>query len=240
MVSDGVKKINQIEPFTYKDLSVEYLRKALEGSLNRLQIDAIPLYLIHWPDGGYEIEPIIEELVKQKEKGKILNFGLSNFSLSDIEAHALPKIDAICNSYNMLNTKSNKVILDVGKNLNKSIFIYGTLAQGLLTGKYKNNYRFDRTDRRSRLDHFKNLDNTDLQDILNKINEIGIKINNTPAQVVHKWVMAKKVANSSILGISNPVQLKELLDVSNTCLEESFTKELDILSNKYVNNPLNK
>ena len=90
------------------------------------------------------------------------------------------------------------------------------------------------------LDHFKNLDNTDLQNILNKINEIGIKINNTPAQVVHKWVMAKKIANSSILGISNPVQLKELLDVSNTCLEESFTKELDILSNKYVNNPLNK
>ena len=41
-------------------------------------------------------------------------------------------------------------------------------------------------------------------------------------------------------GYFQSVQLKELLDVSNTCLEESFTKELDILSNKYVNNPLNK
>ena len=224
---------------TYKDLSVEYLRKALEGSLSRLQIDAIPLYLVHWPDINYELEPIIEEMIKQKEKGKILNFGLSNFSLSNITSNALSKIDAICNSYNMLDTKSNKHILDEGKKLNKSIFVYGTLAQGLLTGKFKNNYVFDMTDRRSRLEHFKNLNNNDLQDIINKISEIGMKINNTPAQVVHKWVMTKQVANSSILGISNLTQLKELLDVSNSSLEESFIKDLDYLSNKYINNILN-
>ena len=45
---DGTKNKSR-RALTYKDLSVEYLRKELEGSLSRLQIDAIPLYLVHWP-----------------------------------------------------------------------------------------------------------------------------------------------------------------------------------------------
>ncbi len=234
-----IKKNKLDRAITYKDLSVEYLRKALEDSLTRLQIDSIPLYLIHWPDINYDIELIIEEMIKQKEKGKILNFGISNFNLSNISLDALSKIDAICNSYNLLDTRSNEDILKKGKELNKSIFVYGTLAQGLLTGKYNNNSVFDETDRRSRLDHFQKLNNSNLLQIVNKIGEIGKKTNNTPAQVVHKWVMTKKVANSSILGISNLKQLNELIDASNSYLEQSFIKDLDNLSNEYINNSVN-
>ena len=51
--------------------------------------------------------------------------------------------------------------------------------------------------------------------------------------------MTKKVANSSILGISNLKQLNELIDASNSYLEQSFIKDLDNLSNEYINNSIN-
>ena len=220
---------------TYKDLSVNYLREALEGSLKRLKIDAIPLYLVHWPDNRYDIDQIISELKSQKEKGKIINFGLSNFSLKDISLNSLNEIDAICNSFNLLDQNSNKNILIEGHKLNKSIFVYGTLAQGLLTGKYSKDSHFEADDRRSRLDHFKKNYDHNLEKIIKKILEISKNNKESAAQVVHKWIVSKKIADSSIIGISNVSQLEELMKVSDSKLQDKYIEELDYLGNQYIN-----
>ncbi len=219
---------------TYKDLSINYMIEALENSLRRLRIGAIPLYLIHWPDSQFEIEPVIDAMKKQKEKGKIINFGISNFTLKDIPSNLLNEIDAICNSFNLLDPISSKEILSKGKKLDKSIFIYGTLAQGLLTGNYRLDTNFTSNDRRSRLPHFQSKNNKTLVAIINKIIEIG-KINReSSAQVVHKWIVSKNISDSSIMGFSNIRQLNELISANKTKLDSNFIEELDYLSNKYI------
>ena len=78
------KSVNYLRAKTYIDLSPEYLVTALENSLRRLQIEAIPLYMVHWPDPDFDLKGTFEVLEKMRCEGKILNYGVSNFGKSEI------------------------------------------------------------------------------------------------------------------------------------------------------------
>ncbi|MEO6964869.1 MAG: aldo/keto reductase, partial [Acidobacteriaceae bacterium] len=61
------------------------LRRELEASLRRLQVDTIDLYQIHWPKPEQDIEEGWETLAKFKEEGKVRHIGVSNFSIPQME-----------------------------------------------------------------------------------------------------------------------------------------------------------
>ena len=70
---------------TFYDNSPEWIRKALEGSLERLSTDYIDLYQIHYRDQVTPISAVVETLEQMKEKGYIRYYGLSNIHQSDLE-----------------------------------------------------------------------------------------------------------------------------------------------------------
>ncbi|HEX4667708.1 MAG TPA: aldo/keto reductase [Chthoniobacterales bacterium] len=61
------------------------LRKACKRSLGRLRLDAIDLYLLHWPSGDTPIAETVEAFEKLRAAGKIHHWGVSNFDLADME-----------------------------------------------------------------------------------------------------------------------------------------------------------
>jgi diketogulonate reductase-like aldo/keto reductase len=68
---------------------------ACEKSLKRMKVEHIDLYLLHWR-GGVPLAETLEGLMALKQAGKIHEYGVSNFDLSDMkEADALPGGDAI-------------------------------------------------------------------------------------------------------------------------------------------------
>ncbi|MBD3255571.1 MAG: aldo/keto reductase [Candidatus Lokiarchaeota archaeon] len=113
LVGDVVKDYNREELFiTTKILPSHRTKKsmmaAMESSLNRLGLEFVDLYLIHWLEEDSSLKEIITFLESMVEEGKARYIGVSNFSLDEVKAakKILKNQDIITNQIE-LNVKKN-------------------------------------------------------------------------------------------------------------------------------------
>lgn len=66
------------------DFSKAYILKQVEGSLTRLNVDALDLFLLHRPDYLFNPQAVAETFEQLKRQGKVKHFGVSNFSPSQL------------------------------------------------------------------------------------------------------------------------------------------------------------
>jgi aryl-alcohol dehydrogenase-like predicted oxidoreductase len=124
--------------------SRDYIRKAIEGSLQRLRTDYIDLYQYHTPD---KVTPFAEtfgaldELVRE---GKVRHIGHSNLSAAQVEEvdalareHGWSRLVSAQNRYSLLRREAEEDLLPVCDRLGLGVLPYFPLASGLLTGKYR-------------------------------------------------------------------------------------------------------
>jgi pyridoxine 4-dehydrogenase len=91
----------------------EHLREALEGSLQRLRLDQIPLYQFHRPDPKVPLADSIGALAELKAAGKIRHIGVSNFDEAQLrEAQAITPVVSVQNRYNV-GDRSSQAIADL-------------------------------------------------------------------------------------------------------------------------------
>ena len=89
----------------------EHLIEACEGSLQRLELEQIPLYQFHRPDPAVPLEDSIGALVTLKEQGKIRHIGLSNVTEDQVRlAQQLTPIVSIQNRYNVDDRRSESLV----------------------------------------------------------------------------------------------------------------------------------
>ncbi len=138
------------------DNSEAHMRRALEASLRRLRLDAIPVYLVHKPDPETPLEETIETLNEFKREGKIRYFGVSNFSAGQIAAaSALGPVALAQMEYSLLNRGAEAEALPRCAALGVGAMAYGVLGFGILSGKYGVASSFEKSDRRERLPAFR-------------------------------------------------------------------------------------
>ena len=143
--------VRRIDGKTVYDNSPKYMRSALEESLKRLNTDYIDVYVIHYRDNT-PIEEVVEGLKTLQQEGKIRYFGLSNIKKDGLE-ELLPYKNLFVNcqdEYSLACREHEEDLLTVVKELNLTPLTWGSLGQGILTGKYDINTVFDSNDRRSR------------------------------------------------------------------------------------------
>jgi aryl-alcohol dehydrogenase-like predicted oxidoreductase len=119
----------------------DYVRRALDASLERLATDRIDLYQIHRPDPATPIGDTLQALGEAVKAGKVREIGCSNFSAAQItEAHesgADVRFVSVQNHYNLLNRGDEAEVLPLCEELGMAYLPYFPLASGLLTGKYR-------------------------------------------------------------------------------------------------------
>lgn len=123
---------------TFYDNSSSWIKKAVEGSLRRLGTDYIDLYQIHYRDGKTPIGEVIETLEEMKKKGYIRYYGLSNIHEDDIE-EIKPfrgKFVSFQDEYSLACRKNESDMKSIAQDLEMTILTWGSLGQGILTGKY--------------------------------------------------------------------------------------------------------
>ena len=136
---------------TFYDNTPSWIEKALDASLKRLEVEYIDLYQIHYLDGKTPFNDIIEILEEKREKGKIRYYGISNISLKDICDYSMPKaMISFQNEYSLTNRSFEKEIVKISKEKGLGFFSWGSLGQGILSGKYSATTKFLKNDRRSR------------------------------------------------------------------------------------------
>lgn len=136
---------------TIYDNSPDYIRKALEATLRRLGTDYVDIYTIHYRDKETPIEAVVDALRTLKEEGKIRYFGLSNIHedrMTEIEPY---RSEFVCcqNEFSLACRKNEVELEKIDKELGITPLTWGSLGQGILTGKYDKTTTFSLNDRRS-------------------------------------------------------------------------------------------
>jgi aryl-alcohol dehydrogenase-like predicted oxidoreductase len=193
--------------------SPEYMRKALEASLRRLNTDYIDLYQFHyWGYPAEEAGPVRDALEEAVEEGKIRGYGWSTDKLDSVEVFAEgPNCIAVQQRLNVLAGSDELLAFCEANNLasvNRS-----PLAMGLLTGKFKKTTEFPANDLRSETNWFGGFDNGNPDPIwlekLDAIRDILASKRRTLAQGALAWIWARSNNTIPIPGFKSVEQVEE-------------------------------
>jgi aryl-alcohol dehydrogenase-like predicted oxidoreductase len=118
--------------------SPDYVRRAIDASLERLRTDYVDLYYYHRPDGVTPIAETVAALTELVEEGKVRHIGVSNVDASQLEEAArTARVAAVQNEYSLLHREPERDVLPLCRELGIGFVPYFPLASGLLTGKYR-------------------------------------------------------------------------------------------------------
>lgn len=134
------------------DNSPAYIEKALEKSLKNLNTDYVDIYVIHYRDGKTPIEDVIGKMEDLRKQGKIRYFGLSNYHKDDIMELMPYRGKFVCcqDEYSLACRKNEQDLISLRDGYGVTPLTWGSLGQGILTGKYNKESNFAANDRRSR------------------------------------------------------------------------------------------
>ena len=138
---------------TLYDNSKSYIISACEASLKRLCTDYIDIYTVHYRDGKTPLGDVVNTLEQLRREGKIRYFALSNINEKDeLElAECKGRFVTFQNEYSLACRKNEKDMFRFRDEFDLTPLTWGSLGQGILTGKYdESNVDFEANDRRSR------------------------------------------------------------------------------------------
>lgn len=196
----------------FRDVSPAWARIAVEGSLRRLRLERIPLYYMHWPDGETCIEDVVGVLADLRAEGKIGAIGLSNVTADEVvRATRVATISAVQVQYSLVDRFEAESLLQTTRRLSIPLVTWGSLAQGLLTGKYDERSEFPPADRRSRYENFQQPKLARNMHVVRKLREVAAATGATPGQVAIRWLLDRPGIGSVLFGAKNISQVVENL-----------------------------
>lgn len=220
---------------TFYDNTPQWIEKALEGSLKRLGTDYIDLYQVHYRDGKTAMEDVVETLEKLKQEGYIRSYGLSNIHKEDME-EIIPfagKFVSFQDEYSLACRKNEADLLEISEKLQMTPLTWGSLGQGILTGKYtKENVCFESNDRRSR-EIYVNFHGEKLLknlEIVECMKEIAEKYEKSVAAVAIRYILDYIPDSVVLCGAKRPSQMLSNAEGCGWLLKKEDVEKLDGIS----------
>jgi len=174
------------------DGSPAYVKRALEGSLQRLGADYVDLYYQHRVDPNTEIEETVGGMAELVEEGKVRHLGLSEAAPDTIRrAHAVHPITALQTEYSLWTRDVEAEILPLCRELGIGFVPYSPLGRGFLAHRFSSPDEIDEGDFRRSNPRFQGANWEANQRIVGKVEEIAEEKGITPAQLALAWVLAQ-------------------------------------------------
>lgn len=201
------------EPGAYKRTvngHPEYVRKAAEASLRRLNREVIDLYYIHRVDITVPIEETIGAMSDLVKQGKVRYIGISESSASTIrKAHAVHPLAAVQTEYSLWTRHVEKEVLPTLRKLGIGFVAYSPLGRGFLTGKLNRSVIEQEGDFRNYLPRMQGENYDHNFELVRKIEMMAERKGITGAQLVLGWVLSK---GEDIIPIPGTRQIKYLVE----------------------------
>ncbi len=210
------------------DSRPETIRRAVEGSLRRLQTDHIDLYYQHRTDPKVEPETVASVMADLIKEGKILHWGLSEASAEYLRrAHSVCPVTAIQNRYSMM-ARRNESLFPVLEELGIGFVAFSPLANGLLSRYYAENDRFDAAnDYRASMPQFQKESFGQNKALFALLDELAERKHATPAQISLAWMMCKKPWIVPIPGTRKLCRLKENIGAADIRFSAEEIRDMD-------------
>jgi len=235
--------------FTYYDFSTEYILKAADESLRRMQTDYMDYYLLHRPDALFEPEEVAEAFDKLKQSGKVLRFGVSNMNKSQLEnlmyhvrqpielnqlqfspAHTLLIDSAIMtNRVESLSLDHDQGVLNFCRAKNCTIQAWSPFRAA------KSEFSGGLIDRFARkIETRSYLNNEEFPMLNDTLNMIGDRYSVSAGAIVIAWILRHPADMQVVLGSSNTSRIRDALDGLNVTLTREEWYEIYLSAGNIV------
>jgi aryl-alcohol dehydrogenase-like predicted oxidoreductase len=211
-------------------LKRDSIRREVEDSLRRLQVDVIDLYQIHWPNPEKDIEEGWSTLSDLKREGKVRYIGVSNFNVEQLQrAMDIDRVDTLQPPYSLIHPDVDDEILPFCEKNGIGVIVYSPMMSGLLSGRMtreriadfpdddwrKNNPEFQEP-RISR--------NLGLAEVLKSI---GRDHGLSAGEIAIAWTLRLSAVTGAIVGGRNSNQVDGIVGAADFRLSEIEIAEID-------------
>jgi aryl-alcohol dehydrogenase-like predicted oxidoreductase len=213
-------------------LSKDYILRAADDSLRRLQTDYIDLYQSHQDDPETPLEETLEAYAQLIKQGKVRAIGASNYSAARL-AEALnvskrlgiPRYESLQPLYNLYDRAVYEDELEpLCASEDVGVINFYSLAAGFLSGKYRSEDDLSKSARGGTVKKYLNERGFS---ILDALDHVAAQYDSTPAQIALAWVMARPSITAPIASATSLEQLNDLIAATKLELDHAAIDLLD-------------
>ncbi|MBN1950082.1 MAG: aldo/keto reductase [Bacteroidales bacterium] len=215
----------RLNPHISESYQPDILRKHIEDSLNRLQLETLDLIQLHCPPTEVYARPEIFGLFDElKKEGKILNMGVSVETVDEaMQALSYDNVTSVQIIFNMFRMKPAEAFFKAARERKVGIIVRVPLASGLLTGKFSAGTKFGPEDHRNfnrdgaAFDKGETFSGVDYETGLAAVEELKALFpeSSNLAPLALRWILMHPEVSCIIPGASRPEQVESNLKATD-------------------------
>ena len=212
-----------------KSLKADSIRREVEASLRRLQLETIDLYQIHWPEPEDDIEEGWTAMAQLQREGKVRWVGVSNFNADHMRrAQAIAPITSLQPPYSMLSPEIEEAILPYAQAHGIGVIVYSPMKSGLLSGAMTRERvaAMPADDFRRRTPHFQEPRLTRNLELAELLRTIGQRHGRTPGEVAIAWTLRHPAVTAAIVGMRSAKQVVGVIGAAEFRLSAEEVEEI--------------
>lgn len=215
-------------------LDAESILRECDESLERLGIDTIDLYQMHWPIPEHQIEEAWEAMARCVEAGKVRYLGASNATVAHIKRLArIHPVTAVQPPYSMLRRDIEADLLPYCATHGIGVVCYSPMQKGLLSGRFTREVvaALDPDDHRRQDPMFQGERFDRIDRLIDSLRPIAVQRGQTLGQLAIDWVLRRTEVASAIVGARSARQIAETCQAGREDLDqETIARIEDLLS----------
>src|SRR5579863_4022898 len=212
-------------------LKADSIRREVENSLRRLQVDVIDLYQMHWPNPEPDLEEGWGTMAQLKKEGKVRYIGVSNFNVEQMQrVERIAPIDTLQPPYSLIHPDVEKDVLRYCEQQNIGVIVYSPMMSGLLTGAMNAErvQNMPEDDWRKRNPEFQEPRLSRNLELANLLADIGYPHNVPSGVVAIAWALRNSAVTAAIVGGRRPQQVEDIIPAAEFRLSESELAQIDL------------
>ena len=193
------------------------LREA-HASLERLGVDAIDLYQIHWPIPDEDIEEGWAAFAELREQGLVRHIGVSNFDVEQLRRIGqIAPVETLQPQYSLIERGIEREILPFAEQQGIGVIAYSPMGSGLLTGAMTRERiaGLPDDDWRKQDERFREPELTRNLDLVERIGVVADQYDTVPGAVAIAWTLHNQAVDGAIVGFRSPEQVDPLIGAAN-------------------------
>jgi aryl-alcohol dehydrogenase-like predicted oxidoreductase len=237
LVATKFGRLNQPDKSIVADISPASVRRECEASLQRLGVEAIDLYQMHWPEPEPDIEAGWQTMEELRREGKVRQIGVCNYNVAQLERiRAIAPIASLQPPYSMLRRDVETQQLPYCGAHRIGVVAYSPMQKGLLTGKFTRERAdaLDGSDHRSRDPNFAQPRLPVHLELVDGLRTIAAAAGRDAAQLAIAWVLRRPEVTSAIVGARSPRQIEETAPAGDWQLSDAELVAIDMLLERHA------
>ncbi len=200
------------------NLKRDSIFREAEASLKRLQLDAIDLYQIHWPNPDPDIEEGWSALVELKQQGLVRHIGVSNFTVEQLRRIGqIAPVETLQPPYSLVARDIEREILPYAEREGIGMIVYSPMGSGLLSGGLTRERvaGFPDDDWRKRNPKFIEPELSKHLALVDRLRDVGERYGVAPGAVAVAWALLHPAVDGAIVGFRRPDQVDAIIAAAN-------------------------